>query len=210
MDISNKMKTIGILFFASLVLLNLYICQMNLYSQKLDIDGNEDRDNLLFPINSDGKPTTSVDLLGTGKVVLFIHSKCPSCDRNLYYFEKIAKVEKANVVSIGIVLSTLESSKQFVSIKNPKYKVYRPENSDWFIKKYDVDVNSSYILLFQNGQILYRKNGRIGPQDYFDIKKLIQGGANDKISKNSHNFNRRAGSHSRDDYQRKFNRRQYS
>jgi len=128
-------------------------------------------------IDAEGRPIKSSSLRDNDILGIFILKQpCPSCDPNIYYFEKLSKAYSDKFTALGIILSDVETLHEFLSAKRPHFRVFRVVDIQGFKKAFNVNFNSSQATLLKSGTVIYSKSGNLNPEEFFKIKKIIKGG----------------------------------
>lgn len=82
--------------------------------------------------------------------LIFIFSRpCTTCDKNIEYWKKIARMVEGRADVFGIILAAPEVAIDFAEKAKLRFEVYVPNNIDSFIEHFHARLNISQTILYQ-------------------------------------------------------------
>ncbi len=75
----------------------------------------------------------------------------------------------------GIILDELSEMIALSQSFPLTFELYCPCDQNKFRRKFDTKYNLAQTILYKNNKIVYKKDGTLEMDDYFDIVKIIKG-----------------------------------
>ena len=119
---------------------------------------------------------TSVFRVDKPLAMFFFSEKCPTCDSNIFFWEKLKKVLGNRMEFMGVILSGTDGLTKFNNLKDINFKVYRPENVKRLKDQFKIRFPASRTVIIQNNAVIFSKTGELTPEEFFKIKNTISGG----------------------------------
>ncbi len=116
-----------------------------------------------------------------GKIyAIFVFSKaCPSCEPNLFFWEKLLKRYRDTFIPLGVMFTGIDRIDFLIEMTangGTSFNLFCPVNEERFreILKIRFKMVSKTVLL-KGGRVLFYRTGPIGADEYTIIRKIIKG-----------------------------------
>lgn len=106
---------------------------------------------------------------------IFVFSNCHICEKNIPFWKRIAAILKNKLSVYGIILNELSEIVYFSKSAQLTFELYCPNDQNKFRRKFGTKQNLAQTILYRNNRILYKKDGTLEMDDYFNLVELIKG-----------------------------------
>lgn len=111
-------------------------------------------------------------------LLIIISEGCKPCNQNIPIWNKMSKL--TNINTYGIVLNMQKNSDALSFEGNLiHFPIFFPLEESKFLNNLKLDYETDCTILCENDLIVFKKTGQITIEDYFILKRHINGGTNE-------------------------------
>lgn len=128
-----------------------------------------------FELLSIDNERIDVNALSTKPSIIFIFkSPCNTCNRNIQFWRKIAKIMEGKINIFGIVFSGYNQMVEFSDQSSINFKLYTPVDPQKFRHHLKLKLNIAQTIVYHKGSVQLLKMGELNGEDYLALLKYIK------------------------------------